>query len=465
MITMQKNTHKRGVGQVTRRSFVKTGALAGAGLLTGCQTVAKSPPSPSSERPNFLYIIVDQLSFDAISGHGCEDVSTPNIDRLITSGVSFVNSYSTDPLCSPARSSLFTGRMASETGVVYNGKPIHQSVPNMGQWLKQGGYETVYSGKWHLPNPKPARIPGFQILETPQPGTSGLFGDRVVSRVCEGYLHNRTGDDPFLLVASYIQPHDICAKTFLVFQQDSPYVGMEGKWPALPLNHKIYPKAPEEMDERYLGFSSDEQWKHFRYAYFRQIEMVDLEIGRVLDALDASPYRDNTVVIFTSDHGESAGCHGNAGKNTPYQEAVKVPLVLSCPSRMDSGRFDRSHLVSGLDIMKTVCDYSGLNAPKGTHGRSLRPLVEGLGTQVWREFIVSEFKRYGRMVCTQDFKYVKFGDEPTEQLFDMKNDPWETRNVYEDVRYSDILKEHRGLLEGWESQLAVVEPTGKRKSG
>jgi len=437
----------------TRRQFIQTGALAaGAAMTSG--SVSAAP----KRKPNFLFIVCDQLGLDALSGHGCPDVHTPNVDRLIRRGVTFLESHSTDPVCSPARSSLFTGRMPVETGVITNGRPIHPSVPNMGQWLRRDGYDTVYCGKWHLPGGYPTEMPGFNVL--PVGGGQGDLVDSVVSRTCEAYLKTRPKDNPFLLVASLMQPHDICywaiRNKFLVPKQ-LPFPQLADQLPALPPNHTARPAAPKLLDEKMFREFSDAQWRYYLYIYYRQVEMADADIGRMLDALEASGEADNTVVIFTSDHGDGRGRHKHVSKWYPYDESVKVPMVVSCPGQIAEGHVDASHLVSGLDVMSTVCDYAGIAPPPDLRGYSLRPLLEQRSVE-WREFVVADTHVVGRMIRTAQYKYVRYQDDPVEQLFDMQADPWETKNLYEDAHYADTIAAHRKLLDEWEGRLKRVEP-------
>src|SRR5271165_2466669 len=161
-------------------------------------------------RPNFLLILCDQLSLDAIQAHGCRWARTPNIDRLIARGVSFQESHSTNPVCSPARSSLLTGRMPVETGVVTNSLAIRDGMPNFGQWLGGRGYQTVYCGKWHLPEGWATKdTPGFDVLPVGGQG-QGSQMDPLISTACASWIRSRSKDKPFFLTASLMQPHDIC---------------------------------------------------------------------------------------------------------------------------------------------------------------------------------------------------------------------------------------------------------------
>ena len=228
-------------GTSTRRRFLQAGALAAAGSVGGLAGQAWPAPAVAAKRPpNFLFLISDQLGLDAIAALGGTDARTPHLDRLIRRGATFLESHCGNPVCSPSRSSLFTGRMPVETGVVDNSRPIHASRPNMGQWLQQSGYQTVYSGKWHLPSDTP--VPGF--LELPASGGQGIIADGYVTRACEAYLHQRERNRPFLLVGSLLEPHDICfwaiQGQFLV-PAKQPFADIEDQLPPLPVNHLSRP--------------------------------------------------------------------------------------------------------------------------------------------------------------------------------------------------------------------------------
>ena len=453
---MRKTADKR--PGTSRRGFLRTG-VAAAGAIAGVSP-GRAEPARRPNRPNFLFIISDQLGLDAISAHGCRDVHTPGIDRLVRRGTTFMESHSTSPVCSPARSSLMTGRMPVETGVISNGRPINRGCPNLGQWFRPAGYETVYCGKWHLPGGYPVKIDGFDVIPVGQ--GQGDLVDTVVSRSCEAYLKTRGRERPFLLVASLMQPHDICY--WAIYPRElvgpkPPLASLADRLPPLPPNHKARPREPRLVaNKRYRGFTTDEQWRYYIYIYYRQVEMLDADVGRILDALDDTGQADNTVVIFTSDHGEGRGRHEHVSKWHPYDESMKVPMIVSCPGRIAENHRDVAHLVSGLDVMSTMCDYAGIQPPPDARGLSLRPLLEKKDV-TWREFLSADTYHQGRILRTQRYKYVKLPDDPVEQLFDMRADPWETKNLYDDAKYAGVVKDHRRLLAKWQSGLRPVAPS------
>jgi len=178
------------------------------------------------------------------------------------------------------------------------------------------------------------------------------------------------------------------------------------------------------------------------------VESSDQLIGRVLTALEQAGLSSNTIVVFTSDHGEMMGAHGLVTKEKLYEESVAVPLIIAPPAAAPG--VDRSHLVSGLDLMPTLLDYAGISLPSSLEGRSLRPLVSGK-TMPWREFVVSEnCYPETRMVRTSRYKYIFFAHgENREQFFDLENDPGEMKNLVDDAAVAGEVKRHRRLLQEW----------------
>lgn len=215
------------------------------------------------------------------------------------------------------------------------------------------------------------------------------------------------------------------------------------------------------------------QWRNYLHDYYRMVEMADAEIGRVLDAVEARADADNTLVLFTADHGDGGAHHERVQKLFPYDSAAKVPLLVSWPGRVRQGVRDGTHLVSGVDLMSTVCDYAGIPAPPEARGMSLRPLLEGQPADGWRTNLYMELGAGGRMIRTERFKYVKYYtrlpeagqpgvEDPVKLLFDMKADPLELRNLASEPAYAPVMAEHdRILKEQWESKLVRNKPGAK----
>jgi len=250
--------------KVSRRRFVQAGALGLGALVAGTRPGWSAPAVHLGRRPNLLLIICDQMNLDAMSALGHAGVRTPSLDRLASRGVLFTQSHSTNPVCSPARSSLVTGRMPVETGVIHNELPIRETIPNLGQWLgEQAGYDSVYCGKWHLPQGyAPPGLAGFQVL--PTGGGQGQADDAWVSRSCEAFLRNRSSAAPFLMVASFMQPHDICYYMLnpeTLVPEELPFPSLIDELPALPPNHASRPPGPARVGSGYGGFRTELQWR------------------------------------------------------------------------------------------------------------------------------------------------------------------------------------------------------------
>lgn len=455
----------------SRRDFLKwtvgTSACLGGVSLLPITSLKAEAAGVSEDRPqNILLVITDQQHFDTIAAGGCDSLKTPAMDRLYQQGTLFEASYSTNPVCSPARSSIFTSRTSSETGVYKNGKSIPSQIPTMGQWFTQHTqYETVYAGKWHLPKTYTDSIPGFNVINTGLSG-AGYLCDPVVSRACGAYIRNCPTDHSFLMVASFMQPHDICE--WLRLNTECPselrYPELEGQLPPLPKNFSYDKQEPETVStlrskrDPFVGKSKwdHQQWRYYQWSYYRHIEMVDAEVGRLLEALEETNRLQNTLIVFTSDHGEGLAHHQSVRKSILYDEAVRVPLIFSWPGHIKKKFTYRSSPVSGLDILPTLCDYAGIPVPAKARGISLKPALEGKPME--RSYIVSEVSsNTGRMVRTKRYKYIKYIDDPVEQLFDMEKDPDEMTNLAGKSESSAVIKEHRRMLATWENQLEVED--------
>ena len=474
---MKKRTDQTRKNGFTRREFLKAGAAG----LTGLMLSSRMAPAVAAANrpPNLLFIQSDQLGIRALSAHGNPFVHTPNMDRLAKRGVSFRLSYSANPVCCPARSVWYTGRASSETGVVLNEWPIKEDMPDLGQWFSARGYEPVYAGKWHVPGRDFNK--SFRVL-TPGLGI-GEHGDASVSRAAEGFFSNSKGDKPFFLSLGFLQPHDCCyfawelrqdpGKLFYPELADKPFDKLKAastveRLPPLPGNFHFNMQEPEKVRVpwreskawEFLRSWSEQHWRYYIWGYYRHVEMVDAEIGRVLDALEDSGLAENTMVVFTADHGDGMGCHRTVQKGFLYEEAAAVPFIASWPGHIAEGAQDTTHLVSGMDFAPTLCDYAGIEAPPKARGRSLRPLLEQKPTE-WREFLVSESGVTGRMVRTADYKLITYQNDPIVQLFDMTNDPWETKNLAGEARCAGVMKDLKKRLAEWEAGLEPLSLKGR----
>ncbi len=444
-----------------------------------------------NQHPNILFINTDQHSWDAISAYGNPYLHTPNIDLLHQNGVSFTKSYCTDPVCAAARSSWATGLYTSETGVPFNGGQLHPEIPDIGQVLKKGGYRAFHCGKWHVPG-RDVRE-SFEVLYygNDNIGAGGAaYYDSASTHAVADFLTNYDEKEPFYLQIGYIDPHDVCEYLHNHEEKRIPNpveqgILSENELPPLPENfdydiretvlnrvcrrvddaliHSRILKAVREWDKLH--------WRYFRWNYYRFIEKVDAEIGRVLSLLRHTSFNDNTLIIFSADHGEACGSHQLFQKFALYEESVRVPFIVSCLREgisIEKERFDNTHFVSGVDLLPTVCDYANIETPEASQGMSLRPLVERNDTN-WREHAYIESNYWGRAIITDQHKYItEYIPKTTEdfippgpdekqlglvQLFDKQNDPGENVNLAYEPNYQEVIDTCRDKLLKQESQL------------
>ena len=455
-------------------------AAALAAILLTTTTIPRAcaaDAAPGDKKPNILFIITDQQYIEAMSAAGNAYLKTPAMDSLAARGVRFTKSYCTYPVCVPARASVVTSRMPHELGIYSNRicPGIPEGIPNMGALFRAAGYRAAWAGKWHVPVPYPgfltgpkAEIPGFDVLrlEGPphrsMPNTGpGMGSDPTTTKAALKFLA-QPQDRPFLLVVSLLNPHDICEYPREPNNYPSPPAA--AKLPPLPANFNAIKDEPSllaAVHERQkklgdeLSRGNELKWRQYRWAYYHLTEVVDALIGQVLKALADSPYADNTLIVFTSDHGEMAGSHQLRTKNYMYEEATAVPLIVCPPGKNAVAAVDKRHLVSGLDILPTMCDYAGLPIPKSFEGVSVRALVDRPGVKrqtPWRDHLVLEIndRTEVRMVRGNRYKYIVYAKgETREQLFDLDSDPGETNNLVQRPEMKQIVEAHRGMLRDW----------------
>lgn len=391
------------------------------------------------KRPNILFMHVDQMHFQAASAYGNPYVNTPAIDRIVNDGCSLMTNYTTMPQCCPARTSWYTGRMSSESGVPVNACEILPDIPDLGQWLrKHADYDCVYAGKWHIPGRDVTK--SFRLLQ--ETTGTGEICDGYIARACMGFLENYKDDKPFFLNAGFMNPHDCCftAGAYGVQGKFRFAKEIEDKLPPLPKNFIAGGRQAEwtELD-----------WRYYIYSYYRLVELVDAEVGRLYDALMSSRFADNTVVIFTADHGDGLGFHGKLSKGFMEEEAWRVPAIVVYHGRIPKGRRETEKLTSGVDIPATICDYAQVPMlPKMTIGKSLRAIVEGQPISEWREYVAGESFLGKGSVAIRDkqYKTIYYCDSSAVKIFDLIADPLEMKDLSSTELGKSLIKRHKGWL-------------------
>ena len=441
--------------------------------------------------PNILFINTDQHTWQAFSAQGNPHVLTPHTDRLYENGISFVRSYCADPVCAPARTSWMTGLYTSEHGVPFNGGSMHPDIPDLGQVLNRNMCHAVHCGKWHVDGR--AMRDSFHNLYIGKrdiAACGGEYYDRVSTHAVIDFLDRYDTGMPFYLQLGLVNPHDICE-----YQHNHEFKAIPGPIDQGLLTLDDLPPLPESFcyDERETMVQqvfrrgdqplihakilngirdwTERQWRFMIWNHYRFVEAADQQIGLVLNALENSRFRDNTLIIFSVDHGEANGAHQTFQKFALYEESIRVPLVVASLGdqlQVPKNVIDDQHFVSGVDFMPTVLDYAGIEAPDEVQGASLRPLVEGRKLP-WRDSAYIESNYWARAIVTERFKYVTEyrpkseedfvppGPDPSgtglEQLFDLLDDPWETQNLAGDPGYAGAISGCRDRLFAFEARL------------
>ncbi len=420
--------------------------------------------------------MTDQQSFDAISCvAGSRWFHTPHLDALAEGGTRFDRAYCANPLCVPSRTSMFSGHYPWETGVRANqrhdeGRPVF---PGFGKPFIAAGYDTGHVGKWHMEYEEDDfethgfRWVGNRLHNGADPKNNPAafeFLDQV-----------RDPSKPFLLCVSYNNPHNIC-EWARGARGDLP----DGSIPEPPPLHELPPPRPNKNppeDEPEIaarlrrayhatgmspvGDFGEKEWREYQWAYYRMAEHIDRHVGDLIAGLEARGLRKNTLVVFTSDHGDAQGAHRWNQKTVLIEESARVPLIINWPGRVPSNRVLPRLINTGVDLLPTFCEAAGIAIPPELPGTSFWSAATASQKNTPDpEFIIScarfiqgaeidgeKPEAEARMIRSDRYKYIAFdrGDF-REMLFDLQNDPHETRNLARDPAATGILAERRRRL-------------------
>lgn len=443
-----------------------------------------------SPQPNILLIMADELAPQALPVYGHELVKAPNIQQLAEEGVVFENAYCNFPLCAPSRMSMLTGRLAHKIGCWDNGAELPAAAPTMAHYLRGVGYNAILAGKMHFIGPDQLHGYGERLTTDIYPSNFAWTPDwsAVDSDTKRNTMHGvvdagvcvrsmqidyddevehggiqkiydlvRAGEDPFFLTISFTHPHDPFVTTRKYWdlydrhQIDMPAV------PAIPvqeldeLSRRIH--YAHAVDKHVIG---DERVLAARRAYYGMCSYIDDKVGRIIDALEDTGLLENTVVIFTADHGEMLGERGMWYKQCFFEWSVRVPLIIRYPEAFRPRRVDRP--VSLVDLLPTFMDLaSGGNAPEpvsSLDGNSLTGLMRGDAGD-WDDTVISEYTGNEldlpcRMIRRGHYKYIYTHGYPP-LMCDLKSDPLELENLAGKPEHAGLEKELlRDLLEGWD---------------
>jgi len=468
--------------------------------------------------PNILFIMTDQHRWDCIGANGNKLIRTPNFDRLVAEGANFTHAFVNAPVCVPSRASFFTGRYPHSHRNRVNYTPLDRSEILMQARLRDAGYTTASVGKLHLhpPTVAEAKRTGFNFVELHDGvGPLDRFSDYVAWRKehdPQASISYRAlaknippGKNPFRQAIDdkytettwvgertrhYIRALGESKKPFFIFSSFwKPHSPFEVPVPFDSLYDEITVPLPEpqSLDDikrlplplrllilrgRPVYDLDRERLKWMYRSYYGAVSHIDREVGLMMQALKDAGLGENTIVVFSSDHGDQLLEHGLMGKNCFYDASVRVPLTFHFPNKIRPGQFD--HLVQSIDVLPTLFELAGLPEPYENQGRSLAPLITDSGKTykprdaVFCENVIPEVitggrldfafkKRVGikgirhpdaKMVRTRRWKY-NYYPEGYAELYDLRNDPHEMKNLADDPMYREVVFEMKDRLLHW----------------
>ena len=449
--------------------------------------------------PNILYIMTDQQRYDTLSCVGRTACRTPNLDRLAAGGIRFDNAYTVCALCSPARTTMLTGRFPHSHRMWNNNDMMQWAIRDLpagermiSQDLVEAGYNCGYVGKWHCGESKlpsdygfvgmevpnygsPYRTPEYAAyleergLEPPEwirpavEGAPGHFGGPLEAcsphfltefalSLLAGFNEQRErSGQPFMLFLSYWGPH----APYLV---PEPYASLHDPadvplWANYGEELSVKPRVQARHRRSFTGDVSDEAWRDRIAKYWGFNSFIDDEIGRLLARLEALGRADDTAVLFSTDHGDMTGSHGGIMDKGPfmYEEIYHIPQILRVPGVTTPGTVCGA-LVSNMDLATTALDIAGLDIPPSHEGRSLVPLMRD-PRAAWRDDLMCEYHGHRflytqRMVRWEHYKYI-YNAPDEDELYDLASDPHELANRIDDPAYEHVAGEGRRRLLQW----------------
>ena len=457
-------------------------------------------------KPNIILIMTDQQRYDTIASLGASYVETPNIDRLVKTGVQFSKCFITGASCVPSRASVFTGLYPHSSGVLKNGDKWSKG------WIAQlrsAGYHTVNIGKMHtVPYDEKAGFDERFIVENKDRYLDGrwffdewdkalashgfvkpqrelyrkradykerlgafqwdlppaLHSDNFVGGMANWWLNTKPVKKPLFLQIGFPGPHppydptpDILAKYLKKTDIPMPVIGQD-ELENLPPPLKVKRNHDAEVDHDSILWpldANENQIKYMRAHYMANVEMIDLQIGKIMDTLQTKGYLDNAIVIFTTDHGDCLGDHGLTQKWSMYEEVVHVPLIINSQSHFKGGRTIDA-MVQLHDLAPTILEWAGVEQAYSMEAHSLNQAL--LGDEfLGREYVFCEQAgdhnltgcEFVTMIRSKDIKLVHFKGETYGQLFDLRVDPHEHKNLWDDVSYSSIKSQLSDVLLNW----------------
>ncbi len=467
-----------------RRSFLKGAGLGAAHVvLGGANAPAMSAVSAGPRKPNLVFLFADQLGYTRCGYAGETKARTPNIDRLAAEGVSFFNAVSNSPVCAAFRSSLFTGKHTTSTGMVINELRMRTDHECFGHVLTRAGYRTAYIGKWHLYanelgnhyDPKNSFVPpgpnrlGFDgywaaynfhhnyynaYYHTNSPEKifygHGVYEPDAQTDMMIEYIRKASKSDrPFAAFLSYGTPHD-------PWRADNVPRKYAGMFENVPLGNPPNYKAENDRYADGWGRLKPEHRKmlqSWRRNYYAMTANLDYNIGRLLRTIDEANLAKDTIIVFTADHGEMFGAHGRRAKNIFYEEAARIPFLIRRPGHIPAGLRSDACL-STVDIMPTILAMMGLEIPREVEGMDLSRCALGKsGPQPEAAFLQNtgacaawQNGHEWRALRDKRYTYAVYRRDKAELLFDNSTDPYQMKNLAAGPEHKSTLERFRRML-------------------
>lgn len=436
------------------------------------------------KRPNILMIIADQHRHDCIGGSTDYPVKTPNLNKLAAEGMKFSSAYTTLPACCPARQSMLRGRRPESFGALWNfGGALKTGTlsPSDYTWAKEigdNGYKTCHIGKWQISPEYGPESYGYDTYisdkeyytfrknkygdNIPKHGWLGGKDDIPVEDSHTHYLADRTaemilkyssGNSPWLINLNFSGPHLPCTPSGKFAEMYKPV-----DFPVKKSFKELFENKPYIQKQQLISWGIENytwrEWSYYIANYCGMVSQIDDAIGLVLSALEESGSADDTVVIYTADHGDMGGSHRMMDKHyVMYDDIVRVPFIIKWPKVVKPGTECDEFISNGLDLAPTILDAAQLPAKEEGffHGLSIVPLLKENAQEEWRKEIACTYngQQFGlytqRMVRNTKWKYV-WNTTDIDELYNIEDDPNEMVNLVHEEKYSNVLKELRHIL-------------------
>lgn len=480
-------------------------------------------------KKNIVFIFTDQQRFDTLSVYGNKKISVPNLDKLAQKSAVFMKSYVTQPVCTPSRASLLTGMYPHNHGCETNNKILGPETHTIAEMVDHSDYKTGYVGKWHLGNEVMPQH-GFEtwksiedyfyrdhceeeeyknvnssyheflvnsgFIPDIEDGDYFAFSREFVTRIPEEYSKpafvgresvkfiEENKEKPFILYVNFLEPHNPYHSAY-----DNMYDPNEIELPdtfnvmpegPLPLKYDYNRRFYREVDEHAYPLSNEKKWRNIMARYYGAISLVDKYVGDIIKSIEENGLDENTIIVFTSDHGDMMGEFRMLAKCVMYEGAVKVPLLVRVPGITDEQKIIESP-VSQVDILPTLLELIGQPAGEQIDGKSLAPIItgdkkpepedviiewNGVVSDMWLKPFNAEIMKdeelekavrasnesAGRTIVSADGWKMSLTEAGENELYNLNEDCHETRNLYFDVKYKEIIKRLTDKIHLWQKK-------------